>query len=252
MKRSPLERDLQHHLEEVSGQVRKMPGKVSSIVEESVKYLQCVYSKEATNGRMEYEMMAESLSGVSEKMKVENTLSGEMVEDIIAMETGLADIAALAEAVAGRGKRIRNRLTGLLLKLDREDSTSRRVLGDVSSLKRNLRQMEDMDKTMGMEQLNATIPVVHDEDKASAPSPSPTRQVFTKPLPSIRQLPALPPLPSYSFHQQEGIKQGEGRGFERNCRIMRGGGPDIGMVEGRDKRGKVMGIVEEGLDCDSE
>ena len=245
MKRSPLERDLQHHLEEVSGQVMKMPGKVSSIVEESVKYLKCVYSKEATNGRVEYEMMAKSLSGVEEKMKVENTMAGEMVEDIIALETGLTDIAALAEAVTVRGKGIKNRLTGLLHRLDREDSTSRRVLSDVFSLTRNLRQMEDMDKTMVMEQLNATNPVVDDEDKASSPSPSLTRQVFTKPLPSIRQLPALPPL----LYQQGGIRQG----FERSCRIVRGGGSGIGMdmVEGRDKRGKVvMGIVEEGLDCD--
>ena len=247
VKRSPLERDLQHHLEEVSGQVMKMPGKVSSIVEESVKYLKCVYSKEATNGRVEYEMMAKSMSGVEEKMKVENTMAGEMVEDIIALETGLTDIAALAEAVTVRGKGITNRLTGLLHRLDREHSTSRRVLSDVSSLTRNLRQMEDMDKTMVMEQLNATNPVVDDKDKASSPSPSLTRRVFTKPLPSIRQLPALPPL----LYQQGGIRQG----FERSCRIVRGGGSGIGMdmVEGRDKRGKVvMGIVEEGLDCDSE
>ena len=44
--RSPLERDLQQHLTELSKTVHNMPRKVSTIVEESVKYLQKVYSKE--------------------------------------------------------------------------------------------------------------------------------------------------------------------------------------------------------------
>ena len=34
--RAPLERYLQQHLTEISGQVKKIPGKVSNIVEESV------------------------------------------------------------------------------------------------------------------------------------------------------------------------------------------------------------------------
>jgi hypothetical protein len=60
--RAPLERDLQQHLKEISGQVNKVPGKVSIMVEESVKYLQHVYSKEATNGKIEVKMMEKGLS----------------------------------------------------------------------------------------------------------------------------------------------------------------------------------------------
>ena len=66
----PLERDLQQHLEDLSRQVNNVPGKISTIVEESVKYLQIVYSREALYEKIEMEKARKTLTGIQEYMKV--------------------------------------------------------------------------------------------------------------------------------------------------------------------------------------
>ena len=190
-------------------------------------------------------------------MKANDTGSGEMVEDIIAMETGLTECAAMAEAVTGRGEGVKDRLAGLLHKLDREESISRRILDKVSITRKlgSLSQVENMARTMGMQELNNTNPGKDDQQQIS-PSPSPRRQVFTKPLPSIRQLPTLPVMAAGTLQQQGGMtpaaqnrggrggRVGEEGHFVRSCKSVRGGLSGIGMDTGggmTDKRGMELG-----------
>ena len=113
MDRNPLERDLQQHLVEIIGQVDRMPGKVSTIVEESVKYLQNVESKKAVNVREEVELVKQVLEDTKGQM-VKSILPVEMMERMAALETGLADCTPLTEAVTARGERMEDRLARLV------------------------------------------------------------------------------------------------------------------------------------------
>ena len=121
--RNPLERDLQQHLVEIIEQVDRMPGKVSTIVEESVKYLQNVDSKKAGNVREEVELVMQVLEDMKGQM-IKSTLPVEMMERMAALETGLADCTPLTEAVTDRGERMEDRLDRLLHKLDMVASIS--------------------------------------------------------------------------------------------------------------------------------
>ena len=58
---SPLERDLQQHLGDIARQVNSLPGKVSTIVGESVKYLQNIHSKESVSNKEEVELVKQVL-----------------------------------------------------------------------------------------------------------------------------------------------------------------------------------------------
>ena len=231
------------------------------MVEESVKYLQHLYSKEAINGRIEVKMMEKGLSVLEDGMKANDTGSGEMVEDIIAMETGLTECAAMAEAVAGREQGIKDRMAGLLQKLNREESISMRILDEVSITRKlgSLSQVEYIARNMGMQELNTTNPVKDDQRQVS-PSPSPRRQVFTNPIPSIRQLPTLIVMAAGTLQQQGGMtpaaqnrggrggRVGEEGHFVRSCksegRTFWHWDGHWGWDEGQERDG--AGVIEEG------
>ena len=59
--RAPLERDLQQHLQDLSRQANNIPGKISTVVEESVKYLQDVYGKGCVDEKKEFVKTEKSL-----------------------------------------------------------------------------------------------------------------------------------------------------------------------------------------------
>ena len=66
-----------------------MPGKISTVVEESVKYLQDVYSKSCVDERRDFVNTEKSLDGIKEKDIAEDKVVEEFKEDIFAiMETG--------------------------------------------------------------------------------------------------------------------------------------------------------------------
>ena len=184
----------------------------------------CVYSK-----RVEVKMIEKALSVLEYEVKDEDTGAEEMKQDIIAMETGLAECAVLAEAVTGRRKEINERLAGLLHKLEREESLSRRIMDEVSL---TTDQVENMARTMVMQKVNISNPVMDDQRKVS-PTASPRRQVFTNPLPSIRQLPTLLGMVAATLQQQGGIppaaqnkggREGRLEGeVVRSCKSVRGG-----------------------------
>ena len=202
----PLERDLQQHLEDLSRQVNNVPGKISTIVEESVKYLQNVYSREAQDEKNKMETVRKTMTLIEENIKVHDIMEGDVKKDIMAMETSLADCAATAKAVITRGITNKDRLTGLLQELKRESFISNRIKQESASLARNLgsnREVDVMSKTMVMAELHNTILGLYFENQAFT-SPSPTRQVSIKPLPSIRRLPTLP-LQVGTAPQQPGI-----------------------------------------------
>ena len=67
--RSPMEWDLQNHLIELSKTVQNMPNmKVSTILEESVKYLQKIYSKEAEDVADEVNLNKKVVDELREKV----------------------------------------------------------------------------------------------------------------------------------------------------------------------------------------
>ena len=132
-------------------------------------------------------------------------MEGDVEKDIMAMETGLADCAALANAVITRSERNKDRLTGLLQKMEGEAFILDRMKQESDSLNRNLRNYKEVDvmtKTMVMAELNKTNPGRYHQNQTFT-SPSPTNQVSAKPLPSIRRLPTLP-LQAGTAPQQHG------------------------------------------------
>ena len=92
----PLKRDLKRHLEDLSRQVNNVPGKISTIVEESVKYLQNVYSREALYDKIEMEKARKTMLGIEDHMKTHDIMEEDLKKDILVMETGFGDCAALA------------------------------------------------------------------------------------------------------------------------------------------------------------
>ena len=104
--RSPLERDLQQHLTEMSKTVHNMPRKVSTIVEESVKYLQKVYSKEADDIDEEMNETKKMVVEWREKVMAKDPVPEDLMEKMIVMEKVLSECNALATAVTDREKRM--------------------------------------------------------------------------------------------------------------------------------------------------
>ena len=180
----------------------------------------------------------------------------------------IRDCAFLTEAVTARREGTKERLAGLLHKLDREESISRRILDEVSITRKlgtgSLSQVENIVRIMGMQELNTTNPVKFDQQKVS-PSQSPRRQVFTKPLPSIRQLPTLSVMVAGTLQQQGGMtpaaqnrgvrggRVGEEGDFERSCKSV---GRTFWHWDGHcwwgegQERDDDDGVIEEGLDSE--
>ena len=161
-----------------------------------------------------------------------SALSGEIQEHLAALETGLADCAALADNVTIRGERMENKLAGLLQKLDMASSISDKMMGEVSSLARkvgNIKQMNNIVGTEVMQEMNLnTTNLV-----SASPPPSPTRQVSTKPLPSIRRLPTLPLLTAATAPHQGGLQTAK---KTQNLGDFRRRGRELGDTGGRGER----------------
>ena len=88
--RSALERDLQHHLQEISKQANKVPVKLSTVVVESVKYMQEVYSKEGQDGRKELDKLETAMQGLKQQIQDKECNHIDIIEDLTNLETALA------------------------------------------------------------------------------------------------------------------------------------------------------------------
>ena len=159
-----------------------------------------------------------------------SALSGEIQEHLAALETGLTDCSVLADNVTIRGERMENKLAGLLQKLDMASSMSDKMMGEVSSLARkvgNIKQKNNIVGTVVMQEMNTTNLV------SASPPPSPTRQVSTKPLPSIRRLPTLPLLTAATAPHQGGLQTAK---KTQNLGDFRRRGRELGDTGGRGER----------------
>eukprot|EP00092_Neocalanus_flemingeri_P084218 GFUD01105769.1.p1 GENE.GFUD01105769.1~~GFUD01105769.1.p1 ORF type:complete len:310 (+),score=128.72 GFUD01105769.1:78-1007(+) len=197
--KNTLERDLQQHLAEIFGQVNIMNEKVATIVEESVKYMQKVYGKETVSVRQEVELVNQVVEKMKEQVVTDVTRPGEMMERLAVLETGLAVCAAWAETVTDTGKRIEDKLTGLQHKLGIVVTISNKMVDEVSSISSNTMNINTMNN---MVRNMKPVPSYRDV----SPPPSPTRQVLTKPLPSIRRLPIVPLLSAATSLHQGGVE----------------------------------------------
>ena len=120
-----------------------------------------------------------------EKVMAKDPVPEDLMEKMIAMEKLLSKCNALATAVTDREKRMKERLAGLLLKLDREISCTRVLVDKVSRVERetNLNQMRSMARAMVMEEMQTKM----SDGLVQQQVPHMT------PLPSLHRLPS-PPL----------------------------------------------------------
>ena len=179
-----LERDFQGHLAGIMEKVNNMPRKVSTIVLESVKYLRKVFSKEDTNIKAEVQFVVQLIKEMKEKMTSYSNVPGENIEMLGLLETVLADCAGLAEAVNGRQKRIENKLAGLLLKLDKMTSISRKMVElDFSSTDQvnNIIEMKILARNVANKEMSTSGPSAPVNHHQNCLPSTPTRNVSTKP-----------------------------------------------------------------------
>ena len=124
-----MERDLQNHLIELSKTVQNMPNmKVSTILEESVKYLQKIYSNLAEDVADEVNLNKKVVDELREKVVTKYSTPEGLVVKMTAMEKVVSECNALAAGVPDRERRMKDRLAGLLLHLDREMISTRRMV----------------------------------------------------------------------------------------------------------------------------
>ena len=66
-------------MEDLSRQVTNVPGKISTIMEESVKYLQNFYIRKALDEKNEMEKVRKIMTGTEEHTKAGDIIKGEMI-----------------------------------------------------------------------------------------------------------------------------------------------------------------------------
>ena len=239
--RNHLERDLQNHLTEILGQVTTMPGKVSTIVEESIKYLHSVHSSEGSNVREELKLASQMIEEVKKEIKIKDTQPVDMGTMLAVLETGLSDCAALAESSSGREDRMKAKLSGLLYKMDLMASISYKIEDGVTSVTGQVSNTNQINRSVGRvvtKEMKTINPVP--KDHFSPPSSS---ILSTKPLPSIRRLPTLPLQSAASELSKAGMVTGN-VGVERIGAETRERQRGIGVSWRRVRREAGYGLMD--------
>ena len=77
-----MERDLQHHLQELSKQTNKVPGKLSMVVKESVKYMQEVNKKELKDGREELYKLGNVANSLKRHIEDNESKNNEITDEL--------------------------------------------------------------------------------------------------------------------------------------------------------------------------
>jgi len=183
--RSALERDLQQHLQEISNQTKKVPGKLSTVVTESVKFMQEVYKKEGQDGRNELDKIGSAMHDVKEQIQDQECNTNEIIEDITKLEAVLAECESLCKEVTKGKEKNKERLIKLREQIHKS-SFSQTMINDSGMI-----QSFSWKNTDVLTRTKRTG-LIDRKDKVFSPSPS--GQVMTNPLPSIRRLPTLPLL----------------------------------------------------------
>ena len=137
-----------------------MPRKVCIIVEESVKYLQKVYSKEAEDVEEDMNLTKKVVVELREKVMARDSVPEDLTENMMIIGKVVSECNALATAVTDKEKRMKERLAGLLLKLDREISSTKVLIDKVIRVERetSMYQMRSMARAMVMEEMQTKMP----------------------------------------------------------------------------------------------
>ena len=92
-----------------------------------------------------------------EKVMAKDPVPEDLMEKMIAMGKVLSECTAIATAVTDGEKRMKERLAGLLLKLDREISSTKVLIDKVIRVERetSMYQMRSMARAMVMEEMQS-------------------------------------------------------------------------------------------------
>jgi len=180
--RTALVRDLQQHLQEISKQANKVPVKLSTVIGESVKYMQEVYSKEEQDGRKELDKLENTVHGLKEKI-LDKECNIDIIEDLTNLETVLTEYELLCKEVTNNKKKNKQRLSRLKEQMQRFSSSQTKIEEVIKRF-----SQEETDVLTGEKRSEAN------SRRHAMFSPSRRRQVLANSLPSIRRLPTLPLL----------------------------------------------------------
>lgn len=206
--KSALERDLQQHLQELSNQTTKIPGKLSTVVVESVKYLQDVLNKEGQDGRQELNKVGCGLHELREHIEEKRENSLGVTEDLEKLMTILSECEMLDKAIM----EVKERESGSVLRI--KEKIQRLTVAQT--------KIKDVVMELGKSDNDYPTRKERMDKNPKRFTPSPNRQLLANPLPSIRRLPTLPLRSSIPV----GANQGEMSG-------VREGGVDFGRRTAR-------------------
>ena len=181
--RSALERDLQQHLQEISNQTNKVPGKLSTVVMESVKYMQEVYRKEGQDGREELSKLGSDVHGLKKQIQVQEGDNNKITEKLTELETVLTECELLCKEVTKGKERNKQKLAYLQEQIQKSFFSQTKIEEEIMRFSR-----KDTDVLTRKKRAEVN------DRRLKVFSPSSSRQVLTNPLPSIRRLPTLPLL----------------------------------------------------------
>ena len=182
-----MERDLQQHLQEISKQANKVPDKMSTVVVESVKYMQEVYSKEGQDSRKELNKLEKAVHGLKEPIQEKECNNIDIIEDLTNLETVLAECELLCKEITNKKDKNKQRLSRLQEQMQRSSFSQTKIEEVMKRFSR-----EETVVLTGKERTEVN------DSRHRMLSPSPRRQVLPNPLPSIRRLPTLPLLTAAS------------------------------------------------------
>ena len=109
-----------------------------------------------------------------EKVMAKDPVPEDLMEKMIAMGKVLSECNAIATAVNDREKRMKERLAGLLLKLDREISSTKVLIDKVIRVERetSMYQMRSMARAMVMEEMQTKMSDALVQQKVPHASPN--------------------------------------------------------------------------------
>jgi len=182
--RSALERDLQQHLQEISKQANKVPVKLSTVVVESVKYMQEVYSKEGQDYRKELDKLENAMYGLKQQIKDKECDNTDIIEDLTNLQTVLTECELLCKKVTDKKEKNNQRLSRLQDQIQRSSFSQTKIEEVIKRFPR-----EETDVLTGKKRTE-----MNGSRYSLLSPPPPKRQALANPLPSIRRLPTLPLL----------------------------------------------------------
>jgi len=181
---NPLERDLQQHLTEMLGQVNRVPGKISTIVEEFTKFLQNLSSYSKVDICKEIDSISEVLGKLKDEVGNNIARREEFKKKVESLESLVKECFLAAEIVTNKKNTLEAKLESVTDKVAIADDLNGEIEEGVATLKEKLKKISthNFANSIVTKELNMYN---------VKPEKTPLSRVPTKPLPSIRRLPTL-------------------------------------------------------------